>query len=181
MIGQTEHGHSFLQFSNQLALLMINFDELYWEDRDQCFAYAHEKITRLKTALEMIGARVRHLGVISQRVMPEIVQPLSMLRDQIVKIETDLLVSNIATKIAVICENQYFVNIEMSNLPFRDESGQREALSVIVDINDKYGVDSKGGQSSLDRLSKILDLQKHISDEMINNLLRTGRLALYDA
>ncbi len=179
MVGQTKHGHSFLQFSNKLAHLTINFDDNYKDNVSKCMEYASEKLLKLVDSLEKLKVNVSYGGVIAQYIYEDIEKPIERLRKKMVCIdEHSLNLYGLGTRITFIYKDRYFINFDLSSLLL--PPNQKKALGVKIDVNDKYGVERNGMLSSASDIFKLLAIQKMINQQMIMRLLDEGKFDLHE-
>lgn len=177
MAGQTSHGHSLLQFSNNLTYLITNFDNNYNHESDKCMSYARDKLIKLTDALGKVNSNVVSNGVIAQYVYDEIDTPLSYLRKKIICLDTGSSpLHSLSTRFAIIHKDKYYINVELSSLSH--VNSQNCALGVKLDINDKYGIEKKGMTVSMNDIFKLVAIQEQLNQEMIIRLLDEGRFEL---
>ena len=181
MVGQTKGGHSYLQLSNSEIRLIINFDQNYYDDHDACFQYAYSKIDRVEHTMQQLGMDVAYIGLVAQYVDTEKTDPLYELSKNLMRLKSTPQLFNASAKFAVIEQNKYYVNIELSVLHMKKEAGQspQKALGISVDINNKYEKDFNGSIATNNGdLKEIERLHRLIGYAKINRLLNTGEFDL---
>lgn len=178
MVGQTEHGHSFLRFSNNLAHLIINYDADYNSNIEKCMEYAHDKADKLTDALEKMSVSVAFSGVIAQYVYEDIKKPIECLTKKIVSVDVDKnSLYSVGAHIAMTYDDKYFINFGFSSLKMPSHQGN--VLGVKVDINDKYGAKKEREKSALKDIFELEALQKKIDQKVIMRLLNEGKFDLH--
>lgn len=180
MSGFTENNHSTLNLSNVRADLFIQYDEEYSNDSKNCFSYGHEKAVKVIEALEKQNVNVEYIGVVVQYSIDNDA-PVEAIKQHLVKIEdTNMKVFNLGVKFTLVYEEMYYVNVDITNWRLRNTVVEEnpQVLGVVVDVNNRYGMENKAVDTNISILNQIEKLQQSVTEFKINEFLTTGRLKL---
>lgn len=166
MIGNTRdaqtHAKAQIQLSNTAVNMAVFFDEDYQNNRDLCLESFYEVAGSLDSIVRQVAGpgNVRHIGVIAQYIDDEVEAPQEKLRDKMMPIHfNDREIFDLEGRFALSVPESYFVNVTFSVLHTHpeDDGDIKDALGLVVDINDRYGYEY---QQKLSRSENLADIRQ---------------------
>ena len=179
LIGYTQHGHSRLQISKNLARLFVTFDEAFEKDFGKSFNYACEKIDIISKVLNTLdenfysGSAVQYLFD-KEKSTENIIDSIN--RDSVKIIGDDGKFFSFSKQFALVYRERFYLNFSISSL--KPMSNQETLLGVKVDINNRYASEIKKqsvGYSDIEIMNK---LHLYIAENALDKLLTKGELNL---
>lgn len=175
MLGLTVHGHAQIQLTRRGIHLLVRYDENYWHDLDKCFSYACTKIERIKKLVAAQHKSIRYEGLIAQYIFPEEKKPIENFLSNMVAIKYgNRKIADIALKICFVDKDRFFTNFSFSVLHTENNS-KDQAIGVVVDINNRYGVENCKSSDSDDDLSTMVDMHREIVANKLEEMIKNGK------
>ena len=179
MFGQTNGGHSHIQISEQAIKLFVSFDENFNSEIDKCFEYAYQKIDSITDLLEKVGYSDSFFGMVIQYIFENEPEAIDLINRNSIKNIGNQKFVNFSKKFSVLFAERYYVNFDLSSLKFRDND--ESMVSIVVDINNRYGIEYKNEPSQKSDIDRIKNLHKSMTNEFFIKLLKDGELNLHES
>ena len=175
IIGASPNQHSNIQISANMIQLSVLFDKEFSNDENKCYAYTKIRIERLLKVLENLSCEILFMGLITQCVENGVDKPRDFIRKTFFNLKTSNELFDVATKATFVSDEQYYVNIELTNL--RNDKGG-ESLGIVLDVNNRYIMNFGKNNKDENPLEKILLLHSRILKEKINDFISKGELSI---
>lgn len=173
ILATSPKGHSSIQVSESAINLQITFDSTFSGDFSTCRKYIIERICAINNIAKLIsGDKILFCGIISVFNDADVGNAAKFIRDKFF-IEKDNDIFDIIARFTFVKDNKYYKNIAISNAR---KSLQEEALSVSIDVNNRYMFNYNNGEYTTDEDFKKL---MEIYDDFVNKkleLVREGKI-----
>ena len=165
ILATSPQGHSSIQVSACAINLQTTFDGSFSGDFSACRKYIVERICAINKIAKLIsGDKVLFCGIISVFNDADVNNAAKFIRNQFF-VEKDRDIFDIIARFTFVKDNKYYKNIAISNAR---KSLQEEALSVSVDVNNRYMFNYDKGKYTTDEdFRKLLE----IYDDFVNKKL----------
>ena len=178
LIGYTEHRHSRLQISGNLAKLLMTFDKDFRNDFEKSLGYAYEKIKSVSRVLADIDANF-YSGIVIQYLFQDARYTdnvIDFINHNSVKIIGNERFFGFGKNFSLVHDDRFYLNFSISSLKPRD--GSDLILGVSVDINNRYSSEIKEQSVGYDDIDCMKQLHCHIAKVVLERLLTKGELDL---
>lgn len=165
ILATSPKGHSLVQISACAINLQTTFDGTFSGDFSTCRKYIVERICAINNIAKLIsGNKVLFCGIISVFNDADVKNAARFIRNRFF-VEKDSDIFDIIARFTFVEDNKYYKNIAVSNAR---KSLQEEALSVSVDVNNRYMFNYDKGKYTTDEdFRKLLE----IYDDFVNKKL----------
>lgn len=176
MFGQTGGGHSHIRISEQTINLFVTFDEKFNSEIDKCFGYAYDKIDSISKLVDKVEDNDSLLGVVVQYIFDNEPDAISLINQDSIKSLGVQSFVNFSKKFSLIFGERCYLNFDLSSLKFREDDENK--VSIVVDINNRYGIEYKNELDNQSDIDAIKNLHKAMTKKFFDTLLRKGELNL---
>lgn len=192
IIATSKHGHSQLSISLNNAGLTTQYNENFESNWAACRDYLEGKINKYISVLsQLCEDRFLYSGLIIQLELPLQNDPVKLLVDKFIKIQTNQKLFDVETKLTFVLDETFYLNITLSN--FRNYEGvgipelpipaylkfNSSGVRVLLDINDKYGFNFvKDYVSSNEKQRYLFDLATKVLEEKLGEIIERGEVIL---
>lgn len=197
IIAITDNQHSQLVFNGNSAQITTSFDSIYNSNIEKCLDYMKDKCSKLIESLHIIGAeqygkpKFYFSGLSISLLFDQedgIDDPIEYLSERFIRLKSNMKTDEAGLRIALVADDSFYVNIMLQNLRIfsnePDERGslagisvQKNALQVVIDINDRFAFNTiTGYTSSEETVRKVVDLVEKLSKTNIKSLIEDGEV-----
>lgn len=173
ILATSPKGHSLVQISACAINLQTTFDDTFSGDFSTCRKYIVERICTINKIAKLIsGNKVLFCGIISVFNDADVKNAARFIRNRFF-VEKDSDIFDIIARFTFVEDNKYYKNIAVSNAR---KSLQEEALSVSVDVNNRYMFNYDKGQYTTDEdFEKLLKIYDNFVNEKLE-LVEEGKV-----
>jgi hypothetical protein len=192
IVATSKHGFSQLSIGLNNAGLTTQYNENFSSNWSACRDYLEGKIENYLSVLgEICDGNLLYSGLVIQLELPFENDPVEVLTDRFLKIETNQELFDVETKLTFVLDNTFYVNITLSN--YRNYEGvgipdlpvpaymnlNGRGIRVLIDINDKYGFNfQRGYLSSKEKQIHLFGLATKVLEEKLVEIMEKGEFVL---
>lgn len=193
IIVQTQNGHSALNIALNVASFTTNYDGEFVDSWEKCKAYLEERCVDVYEIVNVLTTRNNYVGLVTHIVIDDFpesgleILKRSLLNENGSKLGT---IHDFSSKLTYVVDDQYFVNITVENLRrlnveqltdgrqiYKTEN-TNDAISVLIDVNDRFAANRVAYQSSKKAFDSILNVTADIINNKLISFIQKGELSI---